>query len=143
MSRRYARSRAERQSDTPLNRAFIRKTMIAAVRRARRPGCKFDTITVLESPEGWNKSGFWRVLAGDDFYSDQGIIGQQARDQPPQPLRQGEIPQATSGILAQVRGTWFDMCPKRPTKRKDVRANRGRLSRHGPSCLPSWRGPSY
>jgi predicted P-loop ATPase len=67
-------------ADTPLNRAFIRKTMVAAVRRARHPGCKFDTITVLESPEGWNKSGFWRILAGDDFYSDQSIIGQQARE---------------------------------------------------------------
>jgi predicted P-loop ATPase len=67
-------------ADEPLNRAFIRKTMIAAVRRARHRGCKFDTITVLESPEGWNKSGFWRVLAGDNFYSDQSIIGHQARE---------------------------------------------------------------
>ena len=43
-------------ADTPLNRAFVRKMMIAAVRRARRPGCKFDNIVVLESGEGWNKS---------------------------------------------------------------------------------------
>lgn len=67
-------------ADTPLNSAFIRKTMVAAVRRARRPGCKFDTITVLESPEGWNKSGFWLVIAGDSYYSDEGIIGQKARE---------------------------------------------------------------
>jgi predicted P-loop ATPase len=67
-------------ADTPLNRAFIRKTMIAAVRRVRHPGVKYDTITVLESPEGWNKSGFWRVLAGDEYYSDQSIMGQQARE---------------------------------------------------------------
>lgn len=66
--------------DTLVNRAFIRKTMIAAVRRARHPGCKFDNITVLESPEGWNKSGFWRVLAGDPFYSDESIIGRQSRE---------------------------------------------------------------
>jgi hypothetical protein len=67
-------------ADTRLNRAFIRKTMIAAVRRVRQPGVKYDTITVLESPEGWNKSGFWRVLAGDEYYSDQSIMGQQARE---------------------------------------------------------------
>jgi len=67
-------------ADTPLNCAFMFKTMVAAARRARHPGCKFDTITVLESPEGWNKSGFWRVLAGDEFYSDESIIGQNARE---------------------------------------------------------------
>ena len=39
-------------ADTELNRQCVRKTMIAAVARARRPGCKFDTILVLESPEG-------------------------------------------------------------------------------------------
>ena len=66
--------------DTPLNRAIIRKTMIAAVRRVRNPGCKFDTITVLELPEGWNKSSAWRVLAGDDNFSDASILGHGARE---------------------------------------------------------------
>jgi predicted P-loop ATPase len=66
--------------DTPLNRAIMRKTMIAAVRRARRPGCKFDNITVLESEEGWNKSTFWRVLAGDENFSDESILGKSGRE---------------------------------------------------------------
>jgi hypothetical protein len=66
--------------DTPLNRAIVRKTMIAAVRRARHPGCKFDTITVLESTEGWNKSTAWRVLAGDENFSDVSILGHTARE---------------------------------------------------------------
>jgi predicted P-loop ATPase len=30
--------------DTPLNRAFGRKMLVAAVRRARQPGCKFDYV---------------------------------------------------------------------------------------------------
>jgi hypothetical protein len=64
--------------DTSLNRAIGRKVLIAACRRARVPGCKFDNITVLESPEGWNKSTAIRVLAGDRFFTDQSIIG--ARD---------------------------------------------------------------
>jgi hypothetical protein len=41
--------------DTKINRAFIRKTMIGLIKRARAPGCKFDTIMVLESKEGFNK----------------------------------------------------------------------------------------
>jgi predicted P-loop ATPase len=66
--------------DTKLNRAVMRKTMVAAVRRARRPGCKFDNITVLESDEGWNKSTFWRVLAGDENFSDESILGKSGRE---------------------------------------------------------------
>ena len=53
--------------------------MIAAVRRARRPGCKFDQILVLESPEGWDKSTAWAVLAGEGNFSDASIIGKDAR----------------------------------------------------------------
>jgi Virulence-associated protein E len=67
-------------ANTPLNRAIMRKTMIAAVRRARQPGCKFDNITVLESEEGWNKSTFWRVLAGDENFSDESILGARGKE---------------------------------------------------------------
>ena len=66
--------------DTDLNRACIRKTMIAAVARARDPGCKFDTITVLEAPEGWNKSSAWAVLAGEGNFSDESILGKAGRE---------------------------------------------------------------
>jgi predicted P-loop ATPase len=67
-------------ADTPLNRAFLRKTIIAMVARARVPGCKFDTITVLESVEGYNKSTAWRVMAGDENFSDEPIIGKGSRE---------------------------------------------------------------
>jgi predicted P-loop ATPase len=42
-------------ADTPLNRAFGRKTLLAAVRRVREPGCKFDFMLVLEGPQGQGK----------------------------------------------------------------------------------------
>lgn len=64
--------------DTPLTRAIGRKVLVAAARRARKPGCKFDTITVLEGLEGIMKSLAISTLAGDDFFSDQSILG--ARD---------------------------------------------------------------
>jgi len=66
--------------DTKLNAAFIRKTMIAAVARARIPGIKFDNIPVLEADEGFNKSTAWRVLAGDENFSDERIIGKESRE---------------------------------------------------------------
>ena len=65
--------------DTELARACFRKVMLAAVRRARRPGCKFDQILVLESPEGWDKSTAWAVLAGAENFSDADILGKDAR----------------------------------------------------------------
>ena len=61
--------------DTPLNRAIGRLVLIAACRRAREPGCKFDSITVLEGVEGTSKSTAIRILAGDENFSDQSIIG--------------------------------------------------------------------
>jgi predicted P-loop ATPase len=66
--------------DTKLNRAFVRKMMIALVHRARVPGCKFDNIVVLESLEGWNKSSAFSVLAGDDNFSDESILGARSRE---------------------------------------------------------------
>jgi hypothetical protein len=66
--------------DTPLNRACVRKMMIGAVHRARVPGCKFDTIALFESKEGWNKSTAFYILAGDDNFSDEPIIGRNSRE---------------------------------------------------------------
>jgi predicted P-loop ATPase len=61
--------------DSELNRAIGRKVLIAAARRARRPGCKFDNITVLEGSEGRKKSTVIRLLAGDENFSDQRVLG--------------------------------------------------------------------
>ena len=66
--------------DTPLNRAIGRAVLIAACRRPRRPGCKFDEITVLEGPEGIDKSTAIRTLANDEFFSDQSILGAKDRE---------------------------------------------------------------
>ena len=63
--------------DTVLNRAIGRIALIAQVRRARSPGCKFDQIIVLESAEGELRSTALLVLAGGpENFSDQTILGQ-------------------------------------------------------------------
>jgi predicted P-loop ATPase len=67
-------------ADTELNRAFGRKVLIAMARRARHPGAKFDTIWVLESPEGFSKSTGFAVLAGDENFSDEPVIGRESRE---------------------------------------------------------------
>ena len=66
--------------DTPLNRAIGWLMLIASVRRARSPGCKFDQICVLEGVEGINKSTVIRVLAGDENFSDQSVLNVSDRE---------------------------------------------------------------
>ncbi len=62
--------------DSELTRAISRIVLIAQVRRARHPGCKFDQIPVLEGPEGTLKSTLLQELAGGPaFFSDQTILG--------------------------------------------------------------------
>ena len=67
--------------DTDLNRMIGRLTLIAAVRRARRPGTKFDQIIVLEGKEGRGKSMAVEILAGRENFSDQKILGLDDRAQ--------------------------------------------------------------
>jgi predicted P-loop ATPase len=67
--------------DTALNRAIARLSLVAAVRRVRQPGCKFDQIIVLEGPEGTGKSTAIEILAGQENFSDQTIIGLDDRQQ--------------------------------------------------------------
>jgi hypothetical protein len=67
--------------DTELNRIIGRLVLIAAVRRQRRPGTKFDQIVVLESKEGFGKSTAIEILAGADNFSDQSILNKQEREQ--------------------------------------------------------------
>lgn len=58
--------------DDPLTRAIGRAVLTGAVRRARRPGCKFDGVMVLEGPQGGGKSTALKILAGgDEYFSDE------------------------------------------------------------------------
>jgi predicted P-loop ATPase len=67
--------------DTELNRMIGRLALIAAVRRARQPGTKFDQIIVLEGIEGRGKSTALEIMAGKENFSDQPILSLAAREQ--------------------------------------------------------------
>jgi predicted P-loop ATPase len=61
--------------DTPFVRGVSRIVLVASVRRIYQPGAKFDYMTVLESPEGFNKSSVLAALYGREFFSDQTLMG--------------------------------------------------------------------
>jgi Virulence-associated protein E len=77
--------------DDQLNRAIGRKTLIAGVRRARHPGCKFDNIPVMDnSKQGKGKSTVIAILAGQENFSDQDLLGLNNQEQ-----------------QEQLQGVWF------------------------------------
>lgn len=67
-------------ADTPYTRAVGELVLVAAVRRVRRPGVKFDEMLVLESPQGTNKSTALKVLAvRDEWFTDDVPLNAEAK----------------------------------------------------------------
>ena len=57
--------------DSEYLRAISAIVLMAAVRRIRQPGCKYDEMLVLESEQGLDKSSALRALCpNDDWFSD-------------------------------------------------------------------------
>ncbi len=57
-------------ADDVYTKAVARRFLIAAVARVRKPGCKVDTMLVLEGKQGQMKSTAIRVLFGEDWFTD-------------------------------------------------------------------------
>ena len=109
-------------TDTEYARAVGAITLIAAVRRVRRPGVKFDEMLVLEGPQGLNKSELLKALAvNPDWFSD-------------------DLPLNADGkrVIEQTRGKWIieaaEMSGIRKTEVEHLKAmlsrqtDRGRLA---------------
>ena len=54
--------------DSPQVRAASRALLVAAVRRARQPGCRHDQLVILDGPQGSGKSRALQILAVDDAW---------------------------------------------------------------------------
>lgn len=67
-------------NDDPLANIYLRKTLIASVARAVLPGCKHDTVCVLQGSQGIGKSSFWAAMAGKPEFFDDSLSCQQSSD---------------------------------------------------------------
>lgn len=56
--------------DSEYARTVGRWWLISAVARVMKPGCKVDTMLILEGQQGLRKSQALRTLAGDDYFMD-------------------------------------------------------------------------
>lgn len=74
--------------DTPLHAAYSTKTLVALVRRVMDPGCKVDTVLILQGKQGRGKSTALRVLAGQ-WFAD------------------GELDPGTKDAQILLRGVWL------------------------------------
>lgn len=61
-------------ADNAYVRAVTRKTLCAAIKRVMYPGCKFDSMLVLNGPQGVGKSTLIAKLAGE-WFSDSLNLG--------------------------------------------------------------------
>ena len=107
--------------DEPLNRAFGSKTLIAAARRVREPGTKFDNALVLEGEQGAGKSRTVQILAGE-YFRDEEIISKSNR----------EIQELTCGVWL------YEMSELVGLSKRDVEHVKNFLSRTHDSARGVW-----
>lgn len=68
-------------ADTELTRIIGKIVLVAAVRRVRQPGAKFDELLILESEQGWNKSTALRTLCPrEEWFAEDLPLGVDAKE---------------------------------------------------------------
>lgn len=72
--------------DTSYIRAIARKMMVAAIARIYEPGIKFDSVVVLNGPQGMGKSSFFARLGGK-WFSDSLTISDMKDKAAPEKLQ--------------------------------------------------------
>ena len=69
----FRRVRPTSGAHAGLVRSVARKWLVSCVARAMQPGCKVDTMLILEGRQGIGKSRALAALAGERFFSDAAI----------------------------------------------------------------------
>jgi len=67
-------------ADTPYVRAVGQAWAVSAIARAYKPGCKVDTVLVLEGKPGTFKSSVLRALVGDEWFLEMAITDVSNKD---------------------------------------------------------------
>lgn len=114
-------------TDSPYVRAISALVLVAAVRRVRQPGCKFDELLVLESPQGQNKSTALRALCPrDEWFGEDLPLGLDAKQ-----------------MIERTNGRWIIEIAELVGSRKDAEHLKASLSRQvdGPVRLAYARMP--
>ena len=79
------------------------------VRRVKHPGCKWDYMPVFEGPENKGKSFMLATLFGDDYFTDQTLLG----------LRDKELAEAARQMVHRSRRACrHEGCRERKSKRR-------------------------
>lgn len=68
-------------TDIKIYDTFLKKRLVAAVARIFDPGCKVDTALILQGKQAYNKSTFFKVLAGADWFDDSMGAATSERDE--------------------------------------------------------------
>jgi len=70
---RFAAVRPRGEGEAALVQSVAKKWLVSAIARAMQPGCKVDTMLILEGRQGIGKSRALATLAGPRFFSDAAI----------------------------------------------------------------------
>lgn len=105
-----------------LNRAIAFIMFVAAVRRIYQPGCKFDTMVVWEGKQGTGKSTALKLIAGEEYFSDQDIIAADSKTQ-----------------MELLEGVWiYEVCELSGMRHTDVGKIKSFLSRQEDRGRPAY-----
>jgi predicted P-loop ATPase len=100
--------------DTAYSRAVGTIMLIAAVRRVRQPGCKFDEVVVLEGKQGAGKSTLLKALASNDAWFTDDV-----------PLNAD-----TRRLMEAIEGAWIcEAAELKGMRQNDVESQKAILSR--------------
>ena len=113
--------------DTLYIRAIARKMMVAAVARIYEPGIKFDSVVVLNGPQGMGKSSFFAKLGGK-WFSDSLTISDMKDKAAPEKLQGYWILE-----LGELAGS------KRWTLKRSKRSSPDRTISSGIPTATAWR----
>lgn len=120
--------------DNEYTRAVTRKTLIAAVARVFQPGIKFDSVLILNGPQGIGKGSFIEKLAVD-WFSDSLSIDDMKDKTAPEKLQGNWILEL--GELAGIRKTDVETVKSFITRKDDkYRASYGiNVESHPRQCI--------